>query len=125
MYLKRKLGPPIVVVSGLPRSGTSMMMKMLDAGGLEIVTDRERSADEDNPKGYFELERVKELDKDGADKSWMRDHRGRVVKVISFLLKDLPDDCEQLVVEGYTRLSDGDMVRVLNEPLANRTANGP
>ncbi len=89
--LRRKLGSAIVVVSGLPRSGTSMMMKMLEASGLEIVTDAVRSADEDNPKGYFEYERVKELDK-GGDKNWVADHRGKVVKIISFLLKDLPDD---------------------------------
>ena len=52
-----------MVVSGLPRSGTSMMMKMLDAAGLDLVTDNIRTADEDNPKGYFEYEQVKELDK--------------------------------------------------------------
>jgi hypothetical protein len=89
--LRRKYGTPIIVVSGLPRSGTSMMMKMLEAGGAEIVTDAIRSADEDNPKGYFELERVKELDKTD-DKAWVQDCRGKVVKVISFLLRDLPDD---------------------------------
>jgi len=74
-----------------------MMMKMLDAAGLEIVTDRIRTADEDNPKGYFELERVKDLDKEG-DKSWMSEHRGKVVKIISFLLKDLPDHCYYKVI---------------------------
>lgn len=89
-YLRRKLGEPIIVVSGLPRSGTSMMMKMLGAADLEIVTDEVRVADEDNPKGYFELERIKELDK-GDDKSWLAEHRGKVLKIISFLLKDLPD----------------------------------
>ncbi len=88
---RRKFGEPIILVSGLPRSGTSMMMKMLTAGGLDIVTDEIRTADEDNPKGYFELERVKELDK-SEDKAWLADCRGRVVKIISFLLKDLPDD---------------------------------
>jgi hypothetical protein len=91
MLLRRKLGDPIFVVSGLPRSGTSMMMRMLEAGGVEIVSDHVRTADEDNPKGYFELERVKDLDKD-PDKSWLRECRGKVVKIISFLLRDLPDD---------------------------------
>jgi hypothetical protein len=90
--LERRLGPPVIIVSGLPRSGTSMMMNMLQAAGLTIASDGERGADEDNPKGYFELERVKELDKT-EDKSWLRGHRGQVVKIISFLLKDLPDDC--------------------------------
>jgi hypothetical protein len=91
LWLKTRYGAPIIVVSGLPRSGTSMMMKMLGAGGLDITTDEIREADEDNPKGYFELEKVKELDKT-EDKSWLKDHRGKVVKIISFLLKDLPED---------------------------------
>ncbi|MBN1334380.1 MAG: sulfotransferase domain-containing protein [Deltaproteobacteria bacterium] len=88
---KRKYGPAVVVVSGLPRSGTSMMMKMLEAAGLLVMTDAVRQADEDNPKGYFEYERVKDLEKD-PDKAWVREARGRVLKVISFLLKDLPPD---------------------------------
>jgi hypothetical protein len=54
-------GKPLVIVSGLPRSGTSMMMAMLEAGGVPIMTDAEREADIDNPKGYFEYERVKNL----------------------------------------------------------------
>jgi hypothetical protein len=91
--LFRKLlhGEPIIVVSGLPRSGTSMAMKMLDAAGIDIVTDKLRTADEDNPKGYFELERVKDLEKE-SDKSYLRDARGKAIKVISFLLKELPSD---------------------------------
>ena len=77
----------ITIVSGLPRSGTSMMMKMLTAGGLELLTDNIRVADEDNPKGYFEFERVKQIEN---DKAWLEDARGRVVKLISALLKHLP-----------------------------------
>jgi len=88
---KRKYGAPIVIVSGLPRSGTSMMMKMLEAGGLAVMTDAMRKADIDNPKGYYEYERVKNLEKE-TDKSYVREARGKVLKVISFLLKDLPDD---------------------------------
>jgi len=88
---RRKYGDDVIVVSGLPRSGTSMMMKMLDAARLPIMTDHERTADEDNPKGYFEYERVKDL-KDETDKSWVRKARGKVLKVISHLLEDLPDD---------------------------------
>ena len=87
---KLRYGKPIVVVSGLPRSGTSMSMKMLEAGGVEIAQDGLREADEDNPKGYYELERVKELDK-GGDKTWLKDVRGQGVKIISFLLPELPD----------------------------------
>ena len=90
-------GEPIVVVSGLPRSGTSMLMKMLDAGGMQIMTDSERVADIDNPKGYFEYERVKNLEKE-TDKSYVREGRGKVLKVISFLIKDLPDDNDYRVI---------------------------
>jgi len=93
----RDAGEPIVVVSGLPRSGTSMMMRMLSAGGLEVMTDGERGADVDNPKGYFEYERIKNLEHE-ADKSYLRDGRGTVVKAISFLIKDLPDDNDYRVV---------------------------
>ena len=86
-----KYGPPVVVVSGLPRSGTSMMMQMLAAGGVPVMVDGVREADEDNPEGYWELERVKDLDKN-KDKSWVKANRGKAIKVISFLLRDLPQD---------------------------------
>jgi len=78
----------ITVVSGLPRSGTSMMMKMLDAGGLPGLTDCRRSPDESNPQGYYEFERVKRLP-DG-DQEWLEAARGKAVKVISALLEFLP-----------------------------------
>ncbi len=93
----RAAGDPVVVVSGLPRSGTSMMMKMLEAGGLPVMTDGERTADVDNPKGYFEYERIKDLEKE-TDKSYVRAGRGHALKVISFLIKDLPDDNDYKVV---------------------------
>ena len=100
--LRRKLarasrGEPLIVVSGLPRSGTSMMMKMLEAGGVPIWSDWERGADIDNPKGYFELERIKNLEKE-TDKSYLREGRGKAVKAISFLIKDLPDDNDYRVI---------------------------
>lgn len=80
----------ITIVSGLPRSGTSLMMKMLQAGaGIEPLVDNIRKADEDNPKGYFEDERVKKL-KD--DNSWLDEARGKILKVVSMLLFHLPDD---------------------------------
>ncbi len=82
-------GPPIVVVSGLPRSGTSMAMRMLEAGGMALHVDGVREADVDNPRGYFELERVKDLERD-ADRGWLREARGRAIKVVSFLLFSLP-----------------------------------
>jgi len=84
-----KYGRPVVVVSGLPRSGTSMAMKMLEAGGLEVVTDKVRTPDEDNPKGYYEDERVKDL-AEMDDKEWLRDARGKVIKIVSLLLQYLP-----------------------------------
>src|ERR1700741_4498489 len=94
---RRSRGEPIVVVSGLPRSGTSMMMRMLEAGGLPIVSDGERAADIDNPKGYFELERIKNLEHE-TDKSYLSAARGKAVKVISFLIKELPDENDYRVV---------------------------
>jgi hypothetical protein len=66
-----------------------MAMQMLEAGGLLIATDGIRTPGEDNPEGYYEYERVKELDK-GLDQSWLREFRGKAIKIISFLLKDLP-----------------------------------
>ena len=78
----------ITIVSGLPRSGTSMMMKMLEAGGMLPYTDNIRTADDDNPKGYYEFERVKKLP-DG-DTNWLPDAGGKAVKVISALLEHLP-----------------------------------
>lgn len=89
LYRHLRYGQPIVVVSGLPRSGTSMVMKMLEAGGLAVLTDGLRTADEDNPKGYYEVERVKNLGAE-SDKSWLAGARGKGIKVISYLLKSLP-----------------------------------
>jgi len=88
--LKKIMGKSkaIIVVSGLPRSGTSMMMKMLAEGGLSIVTDALRTADDDNPNGYFEFEPVKQMT-DGNTK-WLDEAQGKVVKVISALLEHLP-----------------------------------
>ncbi|MBI5915888.1 MAG: alkaline phosphatase family protein [Bacteroidetes bacterium] len=77
----------IVVVSGLPRSGTSMMMQMLEAGGMAVFTDRERQADESNLRGYYEHEAVKNLAK---NKSWLPQASGKAVKVIAHLLPHLP-----------------------------------
>jgi sulfotransferase family protein len=77
----------ITIVSGLPRSGTSMMMRMLAAGGIEPLIDNIRTPDEDNPKGYFEFEKVKQIEK---DQTWLEDAKGRVVKMISALLRHLP-----------------------------------
>ena len=85
----------ITIVSGLPRSGTSMMMSMLQAGGMELLTDEIREADEDNPKGYHEFELVKQVDK---DQSWLPAARGKVVKMISALLNKLPSGSTYKVI---------------------------
>ncbi len=85
----------ITVVSGLPRSGTSLMMKMLESGGLEILTDNTRQADEDNPKGYYEFERVKQIK---HDRTWLEDARGKAVKMVSVFLKHLPGDYSYKVI---------------------------
>jgi hypothetical protein len=97
LYRRLRYGEPIVVVSGLPRSGTSMLMKMLEAGGVPIVTDGLRTADEDNPKGYYEVERVKTLAEE-TDRSWLAEARGKGIKVISFLLRSLPSDLNYRVI---------------------------
>jgi len=94
----------IIIVSGLPRSGTSMMMKMLSAAGLSILTDDLRTADDDNPEGYFEFERVKNL-KNG-DLGWLVDARGKVVKVISYLLTNLPSDFSYKIIFMQRKLEE-------------------
>ena len=78
----------ITIVSGLPRSGTSMMMQMLDNGGMDIFTDKERTPDDNNPKGYYEHEAVKTL---ARNKKWLKEADGKAVKVIANLLLHLPE----------------------------------
>ena len=79
----------ITIVSGLPRSGTSLMMQMLAAGGIPPLTDHLRVADESNPRGYFEFDAVKRL---RSDHSWLDLARGHAVKIIHLLLRELPTD---------------------------------
>jgi hypothetical protein len=104
--------PGISIVSGLPRSGTSMMMQMIAAGGVEPLIDGVRAPDPDNPKGYYEFERVKQIK---SDKSWLEDAKGRVVKMVHLLLLDLP------AIEGldYSIIF---MRRDLDEVLASQAA---
>src|SRR5437868_1127771 len=87
MQLPNSKAQFLTIVSGLPRSGTSMMMRMLEAGGMPVLTDKVRSADEDNPNGYFEFEAVKRTKQDA---SWLDDSGGRAVKMVYRLLYDLP-----------------------------------
>jgi len=93
----------VTVVAGLPRSGTSMMMQMLAAGGMPVLGDNIRQADEDNLRGYYEFEPVKRT-KDDA--SWLADARGHVVKMVYALLVDLPADYEYRVVFMHRNLDE-------------------
>ena len=93
----------ITVVSGLPRSGTSMMMKMLEAGGMEIMKDGIRKADDDNPNGYYEFEKAKELEK---DTSWLKDAKGKVVKIISALLEHLPEKYNYKIIFMHRNMDE-------------------
>ena len=96
----------IILVSGLPRSGTSVMMQVLHAGGIEAITDRIRAADTDNPRGYFEFERVKKIK---GDAEWLPQARGKAFKMVSLLLYDLP------ATENYRIIfMDRDMDEVLD-----------
>jgi hypothetical protein len=85
----------VTVVSGMPRSGTSCMMRMLEAGGLPPLTDGRRLADSHNPHGYFEYELVKQLPRDA---SWIGNARGMAVKIIYPLLRHLPSEIEYRVL---------------------------
>ncbi len=85
----------IYVVSGLPRSGTSMMMQMLKAGGLEVVSDNKREGDDDNPQGYLEDERVKRFH---LDQQWIGEAEGKVLKVVAPLVMNLPQQFDYKII---------------------------
>jgi len=85
----------ITVVSGLPRSGTSLMMQILEAGGMQILTDNIRKPDENNQRGYYEYEKVKSLQKDN---SWLNEAEGKVIKVIAQLLPYLPSNLNYSII---------------------------
>lgn len=87
--------PPTIIVSGLPRSGTSLAMQMLHAGGVPVLTDSLRTADTDNPRGYFEFERVKQIK---TDRAWLDEAAGKAVKIVHLLLMELPCDREYHVL---------------------------
>ena len=95
---KKPLGDPkevITIVSGLPRSGTSMLMQMLHAGGFPILTDGKREADADNPRGYLEFEKTKNLRNDAT---WLPQARGKAVKIIAQLLPFLPSQFSYRII---------------------------
>jgi hypothetical protein len=111
----------ITVVSGLPRSGTSLLMQMLSAGGMPALTDGQRAADQHNPRGYFELEAVKHTRK---DPSWLAQAEGKAVKVVHLLLPCLPPDREYRVLLMQRDLaeviaSQREMLTLQGRPLAN------
>jgi len=114
----------IIIVSGLPRSGTSLMMQMLVRGGFEAVTDHIRAADTDNPRGYYEFEKVKKIKEDA---SWLPETRGKVFKMVSQLLFDLPPSENYRVIFMQRDLdemlvSQEKMLERLNRPAAPRDA---
>jgi hypothetical protein len=125
----------VTIVTGLPRSGTSLMMKMLAAGGVPVVTDGQRAADEDNPEGYFEFEPVK---KTPQDASWLDQAQGKAVKIIHLLVPQLPRQRRYRVIVMHRhpdevlasqqkmlqrkqraggKLSDGDLKRVFERQM--------
>lgn len=108
----------VTIVSGLPRSGTSMMIQMLAAAGVQPVTDGERAADESNPKGYFESERVKKL---AHRNDWLDQCDGQVVKVVAPLIPYLPQNVRYRVIFmerdiGEILESQDKMLERLNRP---------
>lgn len=105
----------ITVVSGLPRSGTSMMMQILHAGGLPVLCDSERGADEHNPRGYFEYQKVRQLE---TDKSWLTAAEGKAIKVVSQLLYHLPTQYEYRVI--FMRRDLTEILRSQERMLASR-----
>jgi hypothetical protein len=107
----------IVVVSGLPRSGTSMMMRMLAAGGVPVLSDDARPPDAANPAGYFEFAPVKELASGGAP-AWLEGARGKAVKIVSFLLTWLPESHDYRVI--FMRRDLGEVVASQQAMLAAR-----
>jgi tetratricopeptide (TPR) repeat protein len=88
----------VVIVTGLPRAGTSMLMQMLAAGGMSILSDARRPADEDNPRGYLEYEPVKNLMRDAT---WLAGAKGKAIKIVTPLLTALPPDfaCRVILIE--------------------------
>jgi hypothetical protein len=104
LFKKANTPKVIIIVSGLPRSGTSMMMKMLESAGLVILTDNMRTADENNPKGYYEFERVKKLK--AGDFDWLALAQGKVVKVISSLLEYLPNQYQYKIIFMHRNMDE-------------------
>lgn len=108
MGIDKNAAPFIVIVSGLPRSGTSMMMKMLESGGVPVLADDLRQADIDNVNGYYEFQPALKVKQDN---SWLGDANHKAVKMIYQLLYDLPEGFEYRVLM---------MRRAMDEVLASQ-----
>ena len=108
----------IIIVSGLPRSGTSMMMRMLEAGGMSILTDNKRVADDDNPRGYYEFEKVKKIKEDA---SWLESCYGKAFKMVSALLYYLPNDKRYKVI--FMKREMAEMLASQNKMLQRKGQN--
>jgi hypothetical protein len=127
----RDVSRDIVIVTGLPRSGTSMLMQAVTAGGVPPLTDGLRTPDEDNPRGYFEFEPATRL---RTDRSWIPRARGKVVKLVLPLLPYLPsgESYRVIVIQRdlgevaasqkrmLERLQRSDQAAVLSEPELDR-----
>jgi predicted AlkP superfamily phosphohydrolase/phosphomutase/tetratricopeptide (TPR) repeat protein len=94
-FVKNNIRGEVIVVSGLPRSGTSMMMQMIAAGGVQVLTDEQRASDHSNPKGYMEFEPVKGIHKDNR---WVGQATGKAIKVVAPLLHHLPDNFDYKII---------------------------
>ena len=116
LFEKMESNAFIPIVSGLPCSGTSLMMSMLAAGGLEVLTDQLRTPDDDNPVGYFELEDVKKLIQ--GEHSWLARSNGKAVKVISTLLPYLPDGYRYRII--FVRRAMDEVLASQRRMLINR-----
>jgi predicted AlkP superfamily phosphohydrolase/phosphomutase/tetratricopeptide (TPR) repeat protein len=115
------LSESLIVVTGLPRSGTSLLMQMLAAGGVSVLQDDLRPADEDNPRGYLEFEPVRNLLKDSQ---WLSEARGKAIKIVAQLLVALPQDlaCRAILcVRDLDEVLDSQqrMLRRRHPPLAD------
>lgn len=103
--LDKNMRPQMTIVSGLPRSGTSMMMQMLKAGGADLLVDDLRQNDENNPRGYMEYEPVKKL---LTNNSWLKDQNGKTIKIILQLLTALDMTCDYKII-----MMDRDLEEIL------------
>ena len=115
----RKQHDDIIIVSGLPRSGTSVMMRALEKGGINLLTDNLRTADDDNPRGYYELEIAKKLPK--GEFEWLKEAEGKAVKIISELLKYLPPTYSYKVIFMHRNMEE--ILASQKKMLINRNEN--